>query len=90
MKSVQLSELGALADDVRNGEAVEVRDGVRIVARLVPEMEETVDEHIDALVRQGKARRGTGELPDDFFTRALPKAEASVLEQLLTDRQTGR
>ena len=44
--------------------------------------------HLDELVRQGKARRGTGKLPDDFFTRPRPKVqEGSVLEQLLRDRE---
>jgi antitoxin (DNA-binding transcriptional repressor) of toxin-antitoxin stability system len=44
--------------------------------------------HLDELVRQGKARRGTGKLPDDFFTRPRPKfEEGSVLEQLLRDRE---
>ena len=44
--------------------------------------------HIDELVRQGKAHRGTGKLPDDFFTRPRPKfEEGSVLEQLLRDRE---
>jgi antitoxin (DNA-binding transcriptional repressor) of toxin-antitoxin stability system len=44
--------------------------------------------HLDELVRQGKARRGTGKLPDDFFTRPRPKLEGgSVLEQLLRDRE---
>jgi antitoxin (DNA-binding transcriptional repressor) of toxin-antitoxin stability system len=46
--------------------------------------------HLDELVRKGKVRRGTGTLPADFFTRPLPKAKASVLEQLLEDRRTGR
>jgi len=44
--------------------------------------------HLDELVRQGKAHRGTGKLPDDFFTRPRPKfEEGSVLEQLLRDRE---
>lgn len=88
MKSVQLSELGALAEDVRNGEQVIVRDGEKVVARLVPERR--VEEDIDELVRQGKAKKGTGSLPDDFFTRPRPKADKSVLQQLLEDRRTGR
>jgi hypothetical protein len=46
--------------------------------------------HFDELVRQGKAHRGTGTFPPDFFTRPLPKAKASVLEQLLEDRRNGR
>ena len=85
---MQLSELGPLAEDVRNGEQVEVRDGEKLVAKVVPV--QSVEERIDELVRQGKARRGTGTLPDDFFTRPRPKADKSVLEQLLEDRRTGR
>jgi antitoxin (DNA-binding transcriptional repressor) of toxin-antitoxin stability system len=49
-----------------------------------------VEASIEKLVLEGKARKGTGELPADFFTRPLPKAKKSVLEQLLEDRRTGR
>ena len=77
MKSVQLSELGALADDVRNGEAVEVRDGGRVVAMVVPEWEEPTDERI-----------GRGEVPEWFFNERPPRFPGSVLEQLLHDRHS--
>jgi antitoxin (DNA-binding transcriptional repressor) of toxin-antitoxin stability system len=88
MKSVQLSELGALAEDVRNGEPVEVRDGERVVATVVPIREQTVEERIDELVRQGKARRGTGTVPEWFFTERPPKlGEGSALEEFLADRR---
>lgn len=90
MKSVQLSELGPVAEDVRNGEQVEVLDGERLIATVTPIQEQTLEERIEELVRQGKARKGTGKLPADFLTRPLPKAKASVLEQLLEDRRTGR
>jgi hypothetical protein len=44
--------------------------------------------HLEELVRQSKARRGTGTLPADFFTRSRPKFEGgSVLDQLLRDRE---
>lgn len=86
MKSVQLSELGPLAEDVRKGEEVVVRDGERVVARLVPE--QTAEERIEELVRQGKARRGRGEIPEWFFTERPPKlGDGSVVEQLLADRR---
>jgi antitoxin (DNA-binding transcriptional repressor) of toxin-antitoxin stability system len=49
-----------------------------------------VEANIDKLVLEGKARKGTGKLPADFFTRPLPQAKKSVLEQLLEDRRTGR
>ena len=91
MKTVQLSELGAVAEDVRNGETVEVRDGETVVAKVVPFRTSTIEERVEELERQGLVRRGSGEpLPDDFFTRPRPKPGKSVLEQLLSDRQHGR
>jgi antitoxin (DNA-binding transcriptional repressor) of toxin-antitoxin stability system len=47
-----------------------------------------LEAHLDKLVREGKARRGTGTLPDDFFTRPRPRFEGGgVLDQLLRDRR---
>ena len=77
MKTVQLSELGALAEDVRKGEAVAIRKGDRVVAMLIPEWEEPGDEKIP---------RGT--VPEWFFTERPPKFPGSVLEQLLHDRHS--
>jgi antitoxin (DNA-binding transcriptional repressor) of toxin-antitoxin stability system len=88
MKSVQLSELGAVADDVRKGETVEVRDGETVVAKLTPVRQPTIEERIDELARQGKVTKGTGTLPDWFFTEPLPDFGGSVLEQLLNDRKS--
>jgi antitoxin (DNA-binding transcriptional repressor) of toxin-antitoxin stability system len=87
MKSLQLSEVGALAEDVRNGETVELRDGERVVAKVLPLDDARLDAHIHDLARRGLARAGSGQsLPDDFYTQPLPKADLSVLEQLLRDR----
>lgn len=77
MKSVQLSELGALADDVRNGEAIVIRDGNRVVGMVVPEWEEPGDETM-----------ARGAVPDWFFAERPPKFPSSVLEQLLHDRHS--
>ena len=104
MRSVQVSELKEKLDEVlaavKSGERVEIREGEKAVAQFVPKIsaprpytnpdQTALKAHLDELVRQGKARRGTGKLPDDFLTRELPKADASVLEQLLEDRRTGR
>ncbi|HYC90346.1 MAG TPA: hypothetical protein VEO54_14105 [Thermoanaerobaculia bacterium] len=91
MKTVQLSELGAVAEDVRKGETVEVRDGERVVAQVVPFPQTGIDERINELEQRGFVRPGSGEpFGDDFFTRALPKSGKSVLEQLLDDRDNGR
>jgi antitoxin (DNA-binding transcriptional repressor) of toxin-antitoxin stability system len=87
MKSVQLSELGPVAEDVKNGETVEVRDGARLVATLVPLHQARLEQRVRDLASQGLVRLGSGEpWPDDFFTRPLPKTDGSVLEQLLADR----
>ena len=59
---------------VKNGETVEIREGQRTLASFVPQVPPPEPE----------------PFPDDFFTRPLPKAKASVLEQLLEDRRTGR
>jgi antitoxin (DNA-binding transcriptional repressor) of toxin-antitoxin stability system len=92
MSTIQLSELGALAEQVKRGETVEILDGEKTVARVVPiepSPRMTNEERIDQLVREGKARRGTGKLPDWFFTRELPDAGgASLVEQLLEDRRS--
>ena len=87
MKTVQLSELGDVAEDVRNGETVEVRDGETVVAKVVPVQKQTIEERVAELERLGKVRRGKGTLPEWFFTEPLPKFEGSVLEQLLADRR---
>lgn len=88
VKSVQLSELGPVADDVRKGERVEVRDGERVIAAVVPLHQAELEARVQQLAAQGLVRLGSNEpLPEDFFTRPLPKAERSVLEQLLTDRE---
>jgi antitoxin (DNA-binding transcriptional repressor) of toxin-antitoxin stability system len=104
MRSAQVSELKERLDEVldavRNGETVEIKEGIVPLAQVVPEVPSTVpryrrpdqsalEAHLDELVRQGKARRGTGTLPDDFFTRLRPKFEDSVLAQLLRDREEG-
>jgi antitoxin (DNA-binding transcriptional repressor) of toxin-antitoxin stability system len=59
-------------------------------SRTTDRRQTAVEANIDKLVLEGKARKGTGKLPADFFTRPLPHAKKSVLEQLLEDRRTGR
>jgi antitoxin (DNA-binding transcriptional repressor) of toxin-antitoxin stability system len=104
MRSAQVSELKERLDEVieavRNGETVEIREGVAPFAQLVPKIgalrphtnpdQTALEARLDELVRQGKARRSTGTLPADFFTRPRPKFEdASVLDQLLRHRKHG-
>lgn len=87
MKSVQLSDLGPAAENARKGETVEVRDGNRLVAMLVPSHQAGLEERVQQLAASGLVTLGSGEpWPDDFLTRPLPKADGSVLEQLLADR----
>lgn len=90
MKTLDLADVSRLPEELKSGEEIELRDGGRAVATVVPVQRQTIEERIDELARQGKVRKGTGKLPDDFFTRPRPRASASVLEQLLEDRRTGR
>ena len=87
MKTLDLADVSRLPEELKDGETIELRDGDRRVATVLPETPKTVEEHLDDLIAQGKAHRGTGTLPDDFFTRPRPKFEGSVLEQLLADRR---
>lgn len=90
MKTLELANAGRLPEELKSGETIELVDSGKVVAQVVPAREQTFEERIEELVRQGKVRKGTGKFPPDFLTRPLPKAEASVLEQLLEDRRTGR
>lgn len=87
MKTVQLSELGPVAEDVRNGETIAVRDGSRLVGTLSPLNQAALEARVQELAAQGLVRLGSGEpFPAEFFTKPLPRADGSVLEQLLADR----
>ncbi|MEA2237835.1 MAG: hypothetical protein QOC81_2559 [Thermoanaerobaculia bacterium] len=78
MRSAQVADLRENLEEVlaavKSGETVEIRDGGNAVAAVIPLA----------------ASEDYEPFPEDFFTRALPKAEASVLDQLLEDRRTGR
>jgi hypothetical protein len=78
MRSAQVAELKERLDEVldavRHGETVEIREGENAVAAVVPWVSSAAYK----------------PLPEDFFTRPLPRADASVLDQLLEDRRTGR
>ena len=104
MRTAQVSELKDRLDEVieavKNGETVEIQEGDARVGRSRPAtttllasasirpLRKRVRQHLEELIREGKAHRGTGNLPDDFFTRPRPKFEGgSVLEQLLRDRE---
>ena len=95
--------LDEVIEAVKNGETVELREGDSALAEVVPLRkaapeatggsslspdQQRLETHLEDLVREGKARRGTGTLPDDFFTRPLPTAKKSVLEALLEDRHS--
>lgn len=88
---------------VRRGGTVRVYDRDEPVAELVPIGARAADAAEGSqgssgelavitarLEREGVLRRGTGKLPDDFFTRRLPKAKKSVVEALLEEREEGR
>ena len=78
MKTVQLSQLGALADDVRKGEEIEIVDGEKALAKVTPVRPLSADAW----------KHGSGTVPDWFLEELPPKFPESVLEQLLHDRRS--
>jgi len=90
MKTLDLADVSRLPEELKSGEEIELRDGEKAVAKVVPLRTQTIEERVDELVARGKAHRGSGKLPDDFFTRPRPRAQKSVLEALLEERRTGR
>jgi antitoxin (DNA-binding transcriptional repressor) of toxin-antitoxin stability system len=102
MRTAQVNDLKDRLEEVieavKNGETVEIKEGAARVAKVVPDSnvasspssadQNRVRDHLQKMIREGKAHRGTGKLPDDFFTRPRPKLlGGSVLEQLLRDRE---
>jgi antitoxin (DNA-binding transcriptional repressor) of toxin-antitoxin stability system len=73
---------------VRYAASGEIRDRATVSAVDDVPDQTALKTHLDDLVRQGKARRGTGTLPPDFLTRPLARAKKSVLEALLEDRHS--
>jgi hypothetical protein len=60
----------------------------KMTDKVVPAREQTMEERVDELAAQGLVTKGTGKLPDWFFTDRPPKFESgSVVEQLLADRR---
>jgi prevent-host-death family protein len=94
MKTVSVSRLKAslseYLDHVSTGEEVLVTDRGRPVARIVP-ARGTRDGQFDDLVRRGLARRGTGKLPADFWTRRRAQdLEGSARRALESERGEAR
>jgi antitoxin (DNA-binding transcriptional repressor) of toxin-antitoxin stability system len=100
MKQAKVSELknnlSRYLSYVKRGGTVRVYDRDRPVAELIPigrvstSGSTELDAVLEDLERKGIVRRGTGELPADFFTRRLPRARRSVVEALLDERREGR
>jgi antitoxin (DNA-binding transcriptional repressor) of toxin-antitoxin stability system len=88
MKSATVGELKENLDQflelVRSGERIEIMDGKERIACLEPT--KTIEEIVETQIARGVLRPGTGELPDDFFTRPRPAGGASVLEALIEGR----
>jgi antitoxin (DNA-binding transcriptional repressor) of toxin-antitoxin stability system len=86
MKTLDLADVSRLPEELKAGEEIALRDGERTVATVTPVPKQTIEERFDELARQGKVRKGTGQLPAWFFEERPPKFPSSVLEQLLHDR----
>jgi prevent-host-death family protein len=70
---------------VARGEVVTVLDRGKPVAQLTPLR--FPDEELARLAAAGVARGPLADFPTDFFTRQLPRAEKSVVDALIEERQ---
>lgn len=73
MKTLDLADVGRLAEELKSGETIELIDHGKAVAQVVP-------------LRRLEIPKGT--VPEWFFADAPPKFPTSVLEQFLHDRQS--
>jgi antitoxin (DNA-binding transcriptional repressor) of toxin-antitoxin stability system len=85
MKSLQVTEVGALADDVRNGEPVEIRDGDRVLAKVMPM--KTNEEILAEMEKEGLVTIGKGKLPDWFLEKLPVDTGEGALDEFLADRR---
>jgi len=87
-RTVSLSEIGPLAEMLRHGVVQIVDDDCQTIAEVIPSElppareGQTLEERLDVLVEFGRARRGTGNVPEDFFS--IPRGRP--LPALLADR----
>ena len=89
MKTLDLADVARLAEELKDGEEIALRDGERTVATVTPVTRQTLEERVEELARQGKVRKGTGRVPDELLTTCPPKFSSSVLEALLEERESG-
>lgn len=88
VKTVQLAELGALAEEIRKGETIEVVDGDTPVATVTPTRKKTDEEILDEMERDGIVTRGSSEpLPQWFFEELPVDTGEGALDEFLADRR---
>ena len=93
MKTISISEAkAALSEQIRHvkrGEEVVITDRGRPVARLVPAVDRSGDAEMAALEASGLIRRGTGELPRDFWKLPRPKDPQAALREGQREEREG-
>ena len=95
MMVLSVSELKAQLSEhlrhVRQGEVVLITDRGRPVERLVPiDPTDRWEDDLRAVLEAGQLRPGTGLLPDDLWTAALPSDPgARVRQALRAEREEG-
>lgn len=88
MTTIELSELGPVAERLKRGETLEVREEGRLVATVVPATSDDLEAQTRRLAAEGLVRIGSREpFPPEFFTEELPRCEGdSIVEELIRDR----
>lgn len=85
------ASLSAYLRRVQKGEEVTITDHGRPVARIlaIPDMK-NLDAHMKELVRTGRARAGTGRLPEDFWDLPRPKVPAGWIQRFIDEEREDR
>ncbi len=87
------AQLSRYLDRVKAGQEVVITDRGTPVAKLVPipAAEGDDERRLEELERRGLIRRGTGQLPADFWDWPRPEdPDGLVLKALLEERESGR
>jgi prevent-host-death family protein len=97
MKKASITEtknnLSALIDSLKGGSPVLIVDRGRPVARLEPftgREESGPSERLSQLARDGALRPRRTAPPAALFSTSPPRADASAVELLVTERREGR
>lgn len=88
----ELSEdLGGYLERVKGGEDVVVVEGDTPIARLSPATEDSLEEHLRRMKREGRIRLGPRRISEEFWNAPMAEdPQGLVSKALIEEREEGR